>query len=232
MPAKGTRDGVTVPCARCDGRVYLLPSRRVSARFCSRACFYADRRQPMEARFRLRFDGMVKGDGCWLWPGTHTVDGYGTIRKGGKHEGSEYVHRLAWWLATGYMPTTDEDVCHHCPDGDSPGCIRNDEVGTHEVQGVIYPRRGHLWLGDQASNIADMIAKGRAPDPRLRSRANVPRGASHQWAKLSDAKVIAILAEVEAGGRSQREIARAFGISQQMVSRLALGQRRRALLTG
>ena len=65
----------------------------------------------------------------------------------------------------------------------------------------------HLFAGTQADNVADMIAKGRAPDCRGEAGHNV---------KLTAKQVIAIRAEP----LLQREIAVKYGIERSVVSRI------------
>ena len=69
----------------------------------------------------------------------------------------------------------------------------------------------HLFLGTQADNLADMVRKGRSA-----------YGARNGQAKLSDVQV----AEIRADPRSQRRIAKEYGIVQQHVSALKTGFRR------
>ena len=79
-----------------------------------------------------------RGEGCWLFTGYRASHGYGSHR----YQGKAYrAHRLAYLLTYGTLPS-DLNVCHHC---DNPGCVRPD----------------HLFLGTQADNMRDMIAKGR-----------------------------------------------------------------------
>jgi len=76
-------------------------------------------------------------DECWIWTSTTDSDGYGKIRVTGKQRAA---HRVSWALANGREP--DLCVCHSC---DNPKCVNPN----------------HLWLGTQADNLRDMIAKGR-----------------------------------------------------------------------
>jgi hypothetical protein len=92
---------------------------------------------------------------CWPWTGTVLDSGYGQIRVSGQKMGA---HHAAWLLAHGTIPD-GMMIGHTC---DNPPCCRNDDLGTYEVAGISYERRGHLWLATPAANSADMAAKGRA----------------------------------------------------------------------
>jgi hypothetical protein len=79
-----------------------------------------------------------KTEGCWLWKGARSANGYGTVW----HKGKCYAaHRLSWVFAHGAEPTT-EVIRHSC---DNPSCVRPD----------------HLVPGTQADNVHDMIDRGR-----------------------------------------------------------------------
>lgn len=71
----------------------------------------------------------------------------------------------------------------------------------------------HLFIGTAAENNADKAKKGRAPQFF---------GTANPAARLTDEQVSAILADA----RQQRDIARAYGISQGSVSRIKNGKRR------
>jgi hypothetical protein len=91
------------------------------------------------------------------WEITHGLD----VKGYGKHTvGANQLRatRIGWWLATGSWPPDDLIVGHTC---DNPPCWRHDDSGTYDVGGVLYPRRGHLWLGTTAANTLDRHLKGR-----------------------------------------------------------------------
>jgi hypothetical protein len=69
----------------------------------------------------------------------------------------------------------------------------------------------HLFLGTNSDNQRDAVAKGRKP-----------RGEQHLGARLTDAQV----EEIRATTGNQREIAKRYGVSQSLVSRLRSGSRR------
>jgi hypothetical protein len=114
-------------------------------------------RIPIEDRFWSKVE---IGDDCWLWTAATTHDGYGLLgRPGGR--GMVTVHRLAWVIAFGPIPT-GMHVLHTC---DTPPCVNP----------------AHLWLGTNADNIADKVAKGRA---RWRNHATHCR-AGHEYTEAN-----------------------------------------------
>jgi hypothetical protein len=81
---------------------------------------------------------------CVVWLGEKTSKGYGRTKFGGK---KHRVHRLMWELTNGPI-SPGLSVLHKC---DNPSCFRLD----------------HLFLGTDADNVRDCIAKGRHATARL-----------------------------------------------------------------
>lgn len=114
---------------------------------------------------------------CWLFVGHIGPDGYGKILRSKR---TYQAHRVAWELASGGPVPDGLWVLHTC---DVRACVRNDDIGIYELNGVEHPRRGHLWLGTIRDNVADMMAKGRqargdATGVRLHPETR-PRGDLH-----------------------------------------------------
>jgi hypothetical protein len=180
------------------------------ARFCSHAC--KARRGTLAERFWSKVDKngpiVVPELGpCWVWTGCLQSQGYGQLAVDGK---ARYAHHVAWFLEHGVWSA--RFVLHRC---DNRPCVR------------------HLFEGDHAANMADMLAKGRNSrgvphGDRTRGDLNgsrlhperVPRGARHPAAKLAEADVIAIR-QRRARGESLTSLSEKFGIGETAVSAIA-----------
>lgn len=93
------------------------------------------------ARFWSKVDVGRPGQ-CWIWRRSRQRNTYGQIYRGGRLALS---HRTAWELINGPMPD-DAKACHTC---DNPPCCNP----------------SHIFMGTQADNVRDMVAKGRAAGP-------------------------------------------------------------------
>ena len=104
-----------------------------------------------------------KTDSCWEWTGAQFANGYGAFQVNGK---TVRAHRFAWELAHGPIPEGIR-VLHHC---DNRLCCRPD----------------HLFLGTDADNAADKIAKGRDRRPaRPPRKTHCPQGHSYDEANTA-----------------------------------------------
>ncbi len=130
------------PCEVCGNPVEILPSelKYGRGRFCSKPCQNAWQKIPLIDRF-FSYVGEKTPTGCILWTGCTNADGYGVIGSGGSKGRMLLANRVAYELLVGPIPA-GLLILHHC---DNPPCICLD----------------HLFLGTQADNIHDMVAKGR-----------------------------------------------------------------------
>lgn len=117
---------------------------------------------------------------CWLWPGPLS-HGYGALH--GKR-----AHRVVYEAAYGPVPP-GLHVLHRC---DTPACVRP----------------SHLFLGTQADNIADKVAKGRQA-----------KGEGNNHAKLTESQVRAIRSSSKSGAALARE----YGIAISTACRIKNG---------
>lgn len=217
----------TIPrtCQQCQKTFYTPLYRVLSGRgkFCGRRCYWAHKttvRRPLTDRF---WEKVEKTPGCWLWTGSCTEKGYGSIGSGGRDGSHLIASRVSWELYFGPIPA-GLWVLHRC---DDPACVRPD----------------HLFLGTAADNTADMVSKGRhahgqtsgpytRPDRIARGERHgsrtkpesTPRGEHHPSAKLTDEQVLAIRARWTHGGIQQKQLAAEYGVSRGVVSEVLSGK--------
>lgn len=181
---------------------------------------------PIDARFWSKVD---KTGDCWVWTagtrgrGSHR---YGAIRINGKNRSA---HRVSWELTNGPIPG-GLVVCHHC---DNPPCVRPD----------------HLFLGTVQDNALDRDRKGRSGLPasnqnpdHIRHRAAGIRayweqhpgaraGSKAGFSKLTEQQALEIIATYKAGGITQEQLGRRYGVNQRTVSTIITGTHWRHLAT-
>lgn len=131
--------------------------------------------------------------GCWEWTGARKKEGYGATgyRLAPGKRRLVHAHKLSWEIHFGPVPVGIQ-VCHRC---DNPPCVNPD----------------HLFLGTQADNIADMIAKGRHV---------AVRGAASPHAKLTE-EAVSSIRKLRAQGVTLQELAEMYGVALQNISMAA-----------
>lgn len=129
------------------------------------------------------WDKVRKTDSCWIWTAGCFADGYG-----GFQLGSSVIraHRQSYILMKGPIPI-GLYVLHKC---DNPKCVNPD----------------HLFLGTNADNMADMVAKGRHV-----GSAKITKKQSIEIKKLV------------ASGLTQKKVGLLFGLCQSAISRIVTG---------
>lgn len=148
------------------------------------------------AAHAVRFWSKVaKGRGCWGWKDSCGSHGYGQFYI--EHAKPLLAHRVSWQVSFGRIPH-DKFVLHKC---DNKKCVRPD----------------HLFLGTQADNIHDMVAKGRNSPTRGELSGN---------AKLTSSDVAEIRRRYRTGHRyspgNSAELAKKFSMTRQGIGQVAL----------
>jgi hypothetical protein len=148
-------------------------------------------------------------DGCWVWTGALSTNGYG------RHGNGLYAHRTAYRLYVEPIPD-GLFVLHRC---DNPPCVRP----------------SHLYAGTHQDNMRDMRVRGRngsilhpervARGDRHGTRIHpetVQRGARHSLSKLTDDAVRAIRRRYPA--ESLTLLAGVFGVDRAVIYNAAVGR--------
>jgi hypothetical protein len=192
---------VECSCASC-GKNFVRPyrmnaKRKLKPQYCSKACLAHARKINAEIRLAERFWSKVYRDAdpdkCWVWRAQIDKNGYGKFQL--RHGEPALAHRVSYMLAHGYMPPSEQLVCHEC---DNPPCVN--------------PK--HLWLGDDKTNHDDCVAKGRhSPIP-------VVRGSAVNTSKLTEAQA----REVLTSPLSNTQLGQKFGVSKTAIRLIRTGK--------
>lgn len=127
--------------------------------------------------------------GCWLWLGAMTSAGYGHVCIGRK---TMPAHRRSWEIRKGQIPC-GMHVLHKC---DNRMCVNPD----------------HLFIGTNADNIADKVAKGRQKQKVI--------GEISPNAKLNEL----IVRSIKIDTRPNTVIGRELGVSNVLISLVKRGK--------
>ena len=137
-------------------------------------------------------------DACWPRRGTHTHEGYARFQQGDFRMGTLVqwpAHRFAWVATFGEIKG-GLYVCHHC---DNRPCCN--------------PR--HLFLGTQADNMRDKVAKGRQAKERC-CRHRLVYGDDHPNSVLTEVQRAEIARRLERGERTGM-LALEYGVTRQTI---------------
>lgn len=196
---------------------------------------------------RERFLEKISEDenGCWLWQACRFPNGYGALQVDRKKVGA---HRISHEIFIGPIPA-GRMVLHRC---DVPACVNPEHLflGTAKVnaqdrdaKGRHPPCRGDrngaskLVGPEREAAITEFLAspgRGAAVAAKygltyfgLRKAAGAgcgrAAGDANKKAKLNDAKVLAIRAEL-LDGKSIAEIARQYGVAWPQIKRIKTGK--------
>lgn len=151
---------------------------------------------PLAERFWAKVD--IKGpDACWPWAAHRLKKGYGWMHA---INGPRASNRIAA-VVTGKLSDLDSPlhVLHTC---DNPCCCNP----------------AHLFIGTNSDNVADRVVKGRTV-------ATPKYGCNNGMARFSESVVRAIRADYRGGVGSQSKLARMYGTTQSVISRIVSGKR-------
>ena len=153
----------------------------------------------VEERFWAKVD-IRDGDECWPWREgqAHLPQGYGLFRIP-DYEWMQRSNRVAWRLTYGEIPD-GQQVLHSC---DNPPCCNP----------------AHFFLGTNADNVADKVAKGRSSFPQPKKR-----GERHHGAKLTQAQVDSIRAESTGVRGEGKAFAERYGVSRSTICEILKGK--------
>lgn len=153
------------------------------------------REKPVIDRVLERVE-MIPESGCWIFMGALHESGYGIVGLGGRGDGVDRTHRVAYRHFHGEIPA-GLFVCHSC-----------------DVRACCNPN--HLFLGTAKDNTTDMLSKSRGSKP---PRNFHDKGENRYNAKLTEADVIAMRRRHE-DGTSIYRIAKDYGLCQAVASRI------------
>lgn len=144
---------------------------------------------------------------CWPWTRSTFRRGYGQFKARGRNL---KAHRIAFALFNG-NDCPDNLVCHTC---DNTSCCNGH----------------HLYAGDNISNYADCVARGRtnfAAGERHGSQTQPERWARGErvsGAKLNAAKVTKIRSLYLTGDYTQQQLATQFSVTREGISSVLTGR--------
>jgi hypothetical protein len=136
---------------------------------------------------------------CWEWNAAFT-HGYGWFYLN-KQDGSKFAHRVSAVLA-GLIDNINSElhVLHKC---DNTKCCNP----------------SHLFVGTNADNVADRVAKGR-------TKWKIQTGESNGMSKLTYEEVKSVRNLYKTSGFSQSKLAKMFNVKQPHISRIVNETRR------
>jgi len=127
-------------CEYC-GKLFNVSHKKVrqgDGRFCSMSCrAHIAPLKSWKRRFFARIQKPPELNACWIWVGTFTHYGYGSLSVNGH---IKLAHRLSYEIHVGPIPE-GLFVCHRCPTGEDKRCVNPD----------------HLYVGKAQDNVNDKV---------------------------------------------------------------------------
>lgn len=144
----------------------------------------------LQERFWAKVKKPTEPNGCWEWRAGTSHNGYGQFETGSgrKDKKSVRAHRFSFSLH--YADPGSLQVLHSC---DNRRCVNPD----------------HLFIGTNADNMRDMIAKGR-------DQKNSPKG-ERQWNSALTSDDVKMIRRMWADGVAQVALARQLGVTRHCV---------------
>jgi transcriptional regulator with XRE-family HTH domain len=156
-----------------------------------------------EERFWVK---VRKTSKCWEWLGGGS-GGRGYFYWGGK---LGLAYHYSWELHKGHIAQGSQ-INHIC---DNPSCVRPE----------------HLYMGTQQDNMTDKRVRKRAARGVTHGSKTHPdrlaRGERHENSTLSDESIREMRERYAAGGLSQNDLAKKYGLKQSSINSIILGKTR------
>jgi hypothetical protein len=146
---------------------------------------------------RMKNKIIIDENGCWVWQGAKSHNGYGKISFEGK---ARFAHRVSWQLENGRAVRENYFICHRC---DNPPCVNPD----------------HLFEGTREENMMDSARKRRH---RLHRNPELNCGLNHPRSKVTP-EMAKEMIKLYSDGFTQDQIAKKLNIAQTRVSVVVRG---------
>lgn len=160
---------------------------------------------PIDQRFERLSRQARNINGCLVMPGNPNT--YPSIGNGRAGEGQQRMSHVAWSIANKRPVPSGLWVLHHC---DNRRCIKTEPDKK-------YPE-GHLYIGNRAQNIADMVRRDRT-GRRRHPESWTHRSYSMRLAKL-DWDAVDAIRSASGRGATYKDLATTHGVSPNTIWRI------------
>lgn len=151
----------------------------------------------MNIQDRIMNHVQIDENGCWIWTGSKSPEGYGKMGIGSRKDATRRTaraHRVSYTVFVGKIPE-NYDICHKC---DNPSCVNP----------------AHLFPGTEKENVADMDAKG---------RRGFVLSEDHPKAKLTENDVMEART-LRKQGFSYYRLAKMYGVYRETMRQAVIGK--------